>query len=120
MAAGSGSEWRVVEFERVRGDFPIRTYLSNLDERHAKDAAAILAKLGVLGNQMRPPDSKIVKGKLYEARRFQVRIFFMFRPGREIVLLDGIIKKQDQIPPRDVERMLGYVAEVDRRGPRAP
>ena len=30
-----------------------------------------------------------------------MRIFYTFRPGRRIVLLDGIVKKRDQIP-RDV------------------
>lgn len=120
MAAGSGSEWTVVEFERIRDDFPIRTYLAGLQGKHAKDARALIAKLAARGNQMRPPDSQIVTGKLYELRGFQVRIFYMFRPGREIVLLDGIIKKQDKIPTADRDRVLGYVAEVDRRGPRAP
>lgn len=38
----------------------------------------------------------------------------MFRPGREIVLLDGIVKQQDRIPASDLARVGGYQREVDR------
>lgn len=44
----------------------------------------------------------------------------MFRPGREIVLLDGVIKKQDRISKADLKRVLQYQRDVEHRGPRAP
>jgi hypothetical protein len=34
-----------------------------------------------------------------------VRIFYTFKPGRVIVLLDGVVKKRGDIPARDLERM---------------
>lgn len=123
MAGGSGStEWRAIEYERVRGESPIRTYLARLEGRNANEAAALLAKLQARGNQMRPPDSKIVTGQenLFELRGHQVRIFYMFLPGRRIVLLDGIVKKQERIPRADLGRVLGYKRDVEQRGPRAP
>jgi len=49
-----------------------------------------------------------------------VRIFYMFLPRRRIVLLDGIIKKQDRIARQDLDRVMQYQGEVERRGPRAP
>jgi hypothetical protein len=62
-----------------------------------------------------------LKGRTGELRSgHQVRIFYCFQPGRLIVLLDGIVKKQDRIPPADLARVLGYQREVERRGPRAP
>lgn len=120
MASG---EWRVVEYERMRGDFPIRTYLASLTGKSANNAAALLVKLAARGNMMRPPESKLVTGQknLFELRdEHQVRIFYMFLPGRVIVLLDGIIKKQDKIPTPDLARVVGYQRDVERRGPRAP
>jgi hypothetical protein len=57
---------------------------------------------------------------LFELRGHQVRIFYCFLPGRVIVLLDGIIKNQDKIPPADVRCAAGYRNEVERRGPRVP
>lgn len=53
-------------------------------------------------------------------RGHQIRMFYMFQPGRQIILLDGVIKKQDKLDAADVKRVKQYRQEVDRRGPRAP
>lgn len=112
--------WEVDEYELGRGEVPIRTFLATLDGRNANQAAALLLKLAALGNQLRPPDSRQVAENLFELRGHQVRIFYMFLPGRRIVLLDGIIKKQDRIPRQDLDRVRAYQVEVLRRSPRAP
>lgn len=119
--ASAGQPWRVVDYEQVREQFPIREYLEGLDERNARQAAALLAKLAERGNVMRPPDSVAVEGQhnLFELRGHQLRIFYMFLPGRTIVLLDGIVKKQDKIARRDLDRVLVYQRDVEQRGPRA-
>ena len=112
--------WQVDEYERSPGQRPIRTFLASLDGRNANQAAALLLKLAARGNQLRPPDSQEVGENLFELRGHQVRLFYMFLPGRRIVLLDGIIKKQDRIPRQDLDRVKTYQAEVVRRSPRAP
>lgn len=117
-----GNQWQIVEYEHTRANFPVRTFLNGLEGRNANEAAALLSRLAILGNRMRPPDSKLVEGQrnLFELRGHQVRIFYMFLPGRVIVLLDGIVKKQDRIPMADLRRVLGYQRDVEQRGPRAP
>lgn len=40
----------------------------------------------------------------------------MFLPNRVAVLLDGEIKKRDDIPVKTLERVRGYQKEVARRG----
>ena len=49
---------------------------------------------------------------LYELRGNQVRIFYMFRPGRKVVILDGIVKKQDKIPKDTLRRVRKYRRDV--------
>ena len=39
----------------------------------------------------------------------------MFLPGRRVVLLDGEIKKRDDIPPKALKRVRGYRDPVLRR-----
>jgi hypothetical protein len=121
--ADSGSGWTVVDFERMRGDFPIRTFLATLEGRNKAESAALIQQVAARGNQLREPRSKKVEGteRLFELRSgHQLRIFYCFQPGRGIVLLDGIVKKQDRIPAGDLARVLGYLRDVERRGPRAP
>lgn len=83
--AGDAVQWMVRDFERVHGEFPIRTFLEGLEGRAANEAAALLVKLAVRGNRLRPPDSKALVGQrnLFELRGHQVRIFYMSaRAGR--------------------------------------
>jgi hypothetical protein len=37
--------WLVEEYERVRGDVPVQTFVANLDGQDANRAAALLLKL---------------------------------------------------------------------------
>jgi hypothetical protein len=44
-----------------------------------------------------------------------IRIFYVYRPGRQIVLLDGVIKKRGDIPAsrlRQVRRLQRDVEEL--------
>jgi capsular polysaccharide biosynthesis protein len=52
---------------------------------------------------------------LYELRKYQVRIFYTFRPGRRVVLLDGIVKKQDKIPADVLKRLRAVQAVLVAR-----
>ena len=37
----------------------------------------------------------------------QVRLFYVFRPDRTILILDGMVKKQDKIPNDVIKRLRG-------------
>jgi hypothetical protein len=43
----------------------------------------------------------------------------MFRPGRRIVLLDGMVKKQDEISSEVLKRVRGYRQAVEAAGKRS-
>lgn len=44
-----------------------------------------------------------------------VRIFYIFRPGRRIIVLDGMVKKKDRIPADVLKRVRGYQRDVESR-----
>jgi hypothetical protein len=52
---------------------------------------------------------------LFELRRNQVRLFYIFEPGQIIRLLGGIVKKQDRIPPDVLAQMRGYQKDARER-----
>ena len=82
------------------------------DDRAFKEARALIDLLADRGNQLRPPRSKPLGDGLFEMRGQQVRIFYTFRPGRRIVLLDGMIKKRDDIPSEVLTRARGLNKQV--------
>ena len=100
--------WRVEEHGTR-----IRDFISALaDDRDFDDAAALIKLLGERGNALREPRSKALGDGLFELRGKSVRIFYVFRSGRRISLLDGIIKKRDDIPPDVVARLRRLQKEV--------
>jgi hypothetical protein len=78
-----------------------------------KEAAALLLQLRARGNTLREPRSKALGEGLYELRGQQVRIFYMFRPGRRITLLDGVVKRQDRIPADLMARLRRFQQEIE-------
>ena len=101
--------WRVEE-EGKR----VRDFLSALDDDRAFDEAAALIKLvRERGNTLREPRSKSLGDGLFELRGKSVRIFYIFRPDRRVVLLDGIVKKRAAIPRDVIERLRRLQKEVN-------
>jgi len=58
------------------------------------------------------PHSRSLGEGLNELRGKQVRIFYVFRPQRRIVLLDGMVKKRDDIPAAVLKRLRQLQREV--------
>jgi len=58
-------------------------------------------------NALREPASKALGQGLFElrGRTSGVRIFYTFKPGHVILLLEGLVKKLGDIPPRELERL---------------
>jgi hypothetical protein len=91
----------------------VRDFISGLTDVRAFDEAAALIKLvRERGNRLRRPRSAPLGGGLFELRGEQVRIFYMFRPGHRIVLLDGMVKKRNDLPHNVLERVRQLQKEV--------
>jgi hypothetical protein len=89
-------------------------FLADLkDDRALFEAAALTEYLRRRGNHLGEPRSKSLGGGLFELRGKQIRIFYVFRPGFRIVLLDGILKKRGDIPGRVLRRMRKLQGEVE-------
>jgi phage-related protein len=91
----------------------VRNFIRGLrSDRDFDEAAALLKLLAEKGNLLREPRSKALGQGLFELRGKQVRIFYVFRPGRRIVLLDGLVKKQSQIPKDTLDALRVLQNEV--------
>ena len=105
----------VVDDRLLRGRVrrrPGATFIGDLGGRDKAEAIALIKLLEEHGNNLRRPHSGALDDGLFELRGKQVRIFYMFLPGRTIVLLDGEIKKRNDIPKKTLERVRGYQKHV--------
>src|SRR5579864_3997865 len=97
--------------EEYRG--ALRNFMARLvDRRDYSDTAALLELLKTHGNQLGLPQSRSIGEGLFELRGRQVRLFYVFRPGRRIVILGGIIKKRSDIPHQVLNRMRKLAKQV--------
>lgn len=87
------------------------------DEENRADVLALLELLETRGNALRPPRSQSLGGGLFELRAHPhpVRIFYLFRPGRRIVVLGGMVKTKNKIPGHVLKRVRGYQRDVESR-----
>lgn len=100
-------KWIVTEYELPSGQVPALTFLQGLTGDAKTEAIAVLKLIEERGNALREPISKALGDGLFElrGRTSGVRIFYTFKPGRVVVLLDGLIKKRGDIPARELERL---------------
>ena len=100
--------WRIEEYRTAAGETPVRTFIAGLPPDARAEAIALIKLAETLGNKLREPHSKGVGGGLFELRRNQIRLFYMFEPAQIIRLLGGMVKKQDRIPADVLAQMRGY------------
>ena len=117
------TQWTVEWYRTTSGGVPAKTFLDGLAERPLEEALALLELAKRRGNQLREPKSKALGEGLFELRGHQVRLFYVFRPGRQLLMLDGMVKKRDEIP-RDVMKRLRQmqqaIAVTDAKAKRGP
>ena len=106
--------WTVTEYEHPSGEVPVLSFLQTLRDDAKAEAIALVRIVTERGNVLREPLSKALGSGLFElrGRRSGVRIFYTFRSGRVIVLLDGIVKKRGDIPPAVLARVRRFCKEV--------
>ncbi len=90
------------------GESPAQTFLGGLGGRDRVEALALVKLLAEQGNAVKMPHSKPLGEGLFELRGGPVRLFYTFGLGRRIVLLDGMVKKRQEIPPGVLKRVRRY------------
>ncbi len=100
--------WRIEEYCTTAGETPVRAFITLVPPDAKPEAIALIKLAETLGNKLREPHSKALGDGLFELRRNQVRLFYMFEPGQIIRLLGAMVKKQDRIPADVLAQMRGY------------
>lgn len=123
MAREERRGWKIEQYTAPNGEKPVLTFLQGLQGKNKREAVALLQLIAERGNMLRPPQSKVVETGLLELRGHQVRIFYVFLPDQRVVLLDGMVKKQDEIPDSVLKRIRKYrqaVEELERKAAGGP
>ena len=124
ICLGEGVNIYQLEFYKTKtGEIPVEEFLKSLDSKLRAKAFNDIELLRNLGNTLREPDIKPVKGKknkgLWELRiKFSndiARIFYFTYHNGKYILLYGFIKKSFKTPIRAIERARNYMNDYIRR-----
>jgi hypothetical protein len=122
-----GVEYRVVFYATDDGEKPVVEFLESLRRTNNmlhKLVTAGLLKLKYRNNHGAPLTAPVngVPGlfELRVGRADIARVFFFFRPNREIVCTSGYVKKTTRLDPGEIVRADHYKADWERRYPPAP
>jgi len=108
--------WAVSHYQTRSGTVPVRDFVEGLADAAKVEAVALL-RLLPLGTALREPRSKALGDGLFElrGRAEGVRIFYMFRPGRRVLVLDGYLKKRQDIPSAVLARVRAFKRDAEER-----
>ena len=113
-----------IDFYKLEnGKIPVQDFLYSLEPKLRAKAFRDIELLKNLGNELREPYVKPIKGEnnkgLYELRiKFSndiARIFYFTYCNNKYILLHGFIKKSMKTPPKEIERARKYMEDYKRR-----
>ena len=116
-------EWQVEYYKKENGDIPVLDYLLSLDAKIRAKAFSEIELLEKHGSQLREPYVKPIKGAQYKGI-FELRvkfasdisrIFYFAYHEKTFVLLHGFTKKTEKTPQKELERVLRYKEDYERR-----
>lgn len=110
-------------YKMENGKIPVQDFLYSLEPKLRAKAFRDIELLKNLGNELREPYVKPIKGDsnkgLYELRiKFSndnARIFYFTYCNNKYILLHGFIKKSMKTPPKEIERARKYMEDYKRR-----
>lgn len=117
-------EYRILFYSAEEGEKPVAGFLEALRGRNN-----VLHKLVVAGPRKLkhrdyhgPPLTASIQGssslmELRVGRTDIARVFFFFRPNREIVCTNDYVKKSQKLDPREIARAELYRADWEQRHP---
>lgn len=113
----------LVFYVKGSGRIPVREFLLSLEPKLRAKAFRDIELLKNLGNDLKEPYVKPIKGSrykgLYELRiRFAhdiARIFYFTYCNNQYVLLNGFIKKTLKTPQNEIEKARDYMEDYKRR-----
>ena len=101
---------QVVFYQEKEGDAPVVEWLRELNETHAKaydKCRAALARLALLGHELRRPEGDYLRDGIYELRvrsgSVNYRLLYFFH-GRTVSVVAHGLTKEAAVPAADINR----------------
>lgn len=111
---------KIIYYQKENGKIPVKDFIEELLLKNKWLVSKIQTKitmlsLGITGNK----DIKYVRDKIYELRIMDKnnisRVFYFSYEHQDIILLNGIVKKEQKLKNTDIERCIEYKKDYIKR-----
>jgi len=103
---------QIVFYQEKEGDAPVVEWLRELNETHSKafdKCRAALARLALLGHELRRPEGDYLRDSIYELRirsgSVNYRLLYFFHNQTASVIAHGLTKEA-AVPAADINRAI--------------
>lgn len=98
-------EWKILEYETVRGKRPVAEFIKKQQPQAIAKIAHLIDLLEIHGSLLDMPHAKKLETNIYELRvrgKKEIRIIYGFKE-RTIYLLHGFKKQKQKTPQKEIE-----------------
>ena len=117
MMKGSDQKpkWIIEFYRKSNGRYPTQEFLASIPPAHREYVIWFLKRLGRYGEDfLDRPYAGYLGDKIWELRpkteRIQYRVL-RFRDGAKFVTCQGLLKKDDDVPPGEIRKAIEYRKE---------
>ncbi len=105
---------KVVLYREADGTIPFLEWFESLSPKMQDKVRVKIERLAQLGHELHRPEAEYLTNGIYELRairaRVRIRVLYFFHGRSKIVVSHGFVKKQQQVPARELRRALIHMA----------
>jgi phage-related protein len=103
--------WQIFFYEDHRGKSPVLDFMNALSARDRAKVNNVLRLLEEFGTDLGMPHARRIKGRLWELRPGDNRLFYFLQFERKFIILHGYRKRSMKAPEKEITTALRRMQE---------
>jgi len=103
--------WQIFFYEDHRGKSPVLDFMNALSARDRAKVNNVLRLLEEFGMDLGMPHARRIKGRLWELRPGDNRLFYFLQVERKFIILHGYRKHSMKAPEKEIATALRRMQE---------
>jgi phage-related protein len=103
--------WHIFFYEDHRGRSPVLDFMNSLSAKDRAKVNNVLRLLEEFGTDLGMPHARRIKGRLWELRPGDNRLFYFLQVERKFIVLHGYRKQSMKAPEKEIATALRRMQE---------
>lgn len=112
-------KYEVLFYATHRGEALFQTFLNSMTDKPRSKVMKLIDLLEEHGPNLKRPYADVLRDGIRELRcqhgHTNIRAFYFFVHGKQIIITHGLIKKTDKVPAAEIDRAVSYKRDFESR-----